>query len=120
MDVERLIERLTVIADTSFLDQAAADDLRQAAAALAKLQAERDEAQVALKVCRESLADQAAARADMTMPLLVPSVRERLEGEAECAYAMSENRDDRIYAHGLSLLSDWQKAAASRAMGDES
>ena len=44
MDVERLIERLAVIADTSFLDHAAADDLREAAAALAKLQAERDEA----------------------------------------------------------------------------
>ena len=44
MDVERQIERLAVIADTSFLDHAAADDLREAAAALAKLQAERDEA----------------------------------------------------------------------------
>ena len=49
MDVERLIERLAVIADTSFLDHAAADDLREAAAALAKLQAERDEAREALR-----------------------------------------------------------------------
>jgi len=92
-------------------------EVRQAAAALAKLQAERDEAQAALEVCRESLVDQAAARADPAMPLLVASVRERLEGESEAVYAMSESREDRIYAHGLSLLCDWQKAAASRALG---
>lgn len=49
MDVERLIERLAVIADTSFLDHAAADDLREAAAVLAKLQAERDEAREVLR-----------------------------------------------------------------------
>ena len=42
MDVEKLIERLAVIADTSFLDQAAADGLHEAAAALAKLQAENE------------------------------------------------------------------------------
>jgi len=91
--------------------------LAECHAALAKLQAERDEAIAALEVCRESLVDQAAARADPAMPLLVASVRERLEGESEAVYAMSESREDRIYAHGLILLCDWQKAAASRALG---
>jgi len=120
MNVERLIGDLRSLRAACRAHNrmpTGAEVCQSAIDALAKLQAERDEAIAALEVCRESLVDQAAARADPAMPLLVASVRERLEGESEAVYAMSESREDRIYAHGLSLLCDWQKAAASRALG---
>lgn len=84
--------------------------LRALAGLLPAAQAARDEAQAALAVVRESLQDQAAARADPKMPRLTPEVLERLMGDAEAAYALAETREERVAAHGLSLLCDWQAA----------
>lgn len=82
-----------------------------------RLQAERSEAQAALAVVRQSLQEQAEARTDPTMPRLVPAVLEKLEGDAEAAWALAETREDRVAAHGLSLLCEWQRAVAA---GDRS
>ncbi len=73
--------------------------------------AERDDALASLAVVRESLIEQAAARADPTMPLLLPEVLEAIRGDAEASYACAETSEERIAAHGLSLLCDWQDRA---------
>jgi len=75
--------------------------------------AERNAAQAALAVVRQSLQDQAAARADPTMPLLTPEVLEHLRSEADAGYALAGTREERVQAHGLSLLCDWQDRLAS-------
>lgn len=77
----------------------------------AALQARATEAEAALAVVRQSLTDQAAARADPTMPRLVPDVVSRLRSRAEATYALAEDVADRVEAHGLFLLCDWQDAA---------
>ncbi len=61
---------------------------------------------------RQSLHDQSAALADPEMPILTQAVREQLRDEAEASYAMADNEAERVYAHGLSLLCDWQDRAA--------
>lgn len=70
--------------------------------------------QGALDTCRQSLAEQAAARADPTMPRLSLDVLERLEADAEAEYACAGDRDDRVAAHGLSLLCEWQRKALAQ------
>lgn len=74
------------------------------------LRASLAEAENALKVVRQSLVDQSAARADPLMPRLTPAVLEHLRADAEAAYALAETPEERIVAHGLSLLCDWQTA----------
>lgn len=73
----------------------------------------------ALETVRQSLKDQAAARHDPTMPLLVPEVVESLRENAEAQWALSDDRSDRVEAHGLSLLCDWQDAARARQGGPD-
>lgn len=79
---------------------------------------ERDAALASLKVCRESLTDQASARRDATMPVLVPEVIEAWASEAEASYAMAETAEERRNAHGLSLLVEWQRRAALSPGGE--
>lgn len=93
-----------------------ADRIRGALSAYREQGIELREASAALAVVRQSLAEQAMARSDETMPILSDAVRDRLRSEAEAAYALSEDKADRIYAHGLSLLAQWQdRAALARA-----
>lgn len=66
----------------------------------------------ALAVCRQSLIEQAAARADPDMPILTAEVRQTLRDNAEATYALAEDHKERVEAHGLSLLLDWQDRAA--------
>ena len=97
------------------LDDLAREKVAAAEARVKELEGERDEARAALAVCRQSLTEQALARADPNMPRLTPKVLERLSGDAEAAYALAEDADDRIAAHGLSLLVDWQNALSEKA-----
>lgn len=83
------------------------------------LQSERDsrdrriaELEAALAVCRQSLVEQAQARTDPTMPLIKPEVVRVLREESEVRYACADDQHDRIVAHGLSLLCDWQDRSA--------
>lgn len=94
---------------------------REALAALALMEAENarltatlDHAERGWADCRQSLTEQAAARADPAMPRLTLDVLERLEGDAEANYACAEDRDDRVAAHGLSLLCEWQRKAIAQ------
>lgn len=73
--------------------------------------------QGALDTCRQSLTEQALARADPTMPRLSLDVLERLEGDAEAEYACAGDRDDRVYAQGLSLLCEWQRQTIAQPVG---
>lgn len=66
----------------------------------------------ALSTCQQSLVEQAAARADPTMPRLTPEVVAHLRANAEAEYALAETSEDRIASHGLSLLCDWQERTA--------
>lgn len=87
----------------------------------ARLRADLAEMTARWEQCRESLAEQAAARADPVMPLLVPEVVQAIRDDAEAAYALAEDRADRVKAHGLSLLADWQdqvRTAIARAKGE--
>lgn len=97
------------------LDLYCVGKLTEAAYAINALEAQLAEASAALAVCRESLVEQAAARLDPTMPLLMPDVVERLREDSEVAYALAEDAEERIDAHGLALLCDWQdRARAAR------
>lgn len=87
--------------------------LAEAASTISRLTGERDEAKAALAVCQESLKDQAAARQDPLMPILLPDVLEQLEADADANYAMAMSLDERRAAHGLSLLCAWQRNAAA-------
>lgn len=78
-----------------------------------RLISERDEAQAALAVVRQSLIEQAEARADPAMPLLTVEVVDRLRSQSEASHALAETSEDRVDAHGLSLLCDWQDRARS-------
>lgn len=78
---------------------------------LTTLQAQVKELEEALATVRQSLKDQASARLDPTMPLLKPNVLEKIREWAEASYAMAEGQEERIEAHGLSLLCDWQDRA---------
>lgn len=68
----------------------------------------------------QSLTDQAAARQDPAMPLLVEAVLERIERDAEAQYAMAETHEERVVAHGLSLLCEWQRQAIKAKLESES
>lgn len=76
-------------------------------------------AENSLRVCQESLREQAMARVDATMPLLVEKVVAEIRAQSEAQYAMAENRDERIVAHGLSLLCDWQDRRRAAAIADK-
>lgn len=80
-----------------------------------RLSTELADAKASLAIVRQSLVEQADARGDPTMPLLTAEVLERLQGDAEAAYACSDSREDRVAAHGLSLLCDWQERARALA-----
>lgn len=64
-----------------------------------------------LDICRQTIADQAAARTDPTMPLLTREVVADLRADAEASYALAETREERVAAHGLSLICEWQERA---------
>ena len=73
------------------------------------------ELEAALKVCRQTINEQASARLDPTMPLIAPDLVEQIRDEAEAQWACADNGDegknDRRAAHALSLLCDWQDRA---------
>lgn len=69
----------------------------------------------ALAGCRRSLVEQARARADPLMPRLTEEVLAELRGDSEASYAMAETEQERIVAHGLALLCDWQDRARADA-----
>lgn len=75
------------------------------------------DAEDARRVLHQSLQEQAAARADPAMPRLTAEVLEKLEGDAEAAWALGDSREDRVAAHGLSLLCEWQRAALTAETG---
>ena len=58
----------------------------------------------------QSLEEQAAARLDPAMPRLTAEVVDGLRSYAEASYCSSD-RADRVEAHGLFMLCDWQDAA---------
>jgi hypothetical protein len=88
-----------------------ADALRSAG----KMREALEEAEASLKVCRQTIDEQASARLDPTMPLITPDLVEQLRSEAEaqwaCADSGDEGRNDRRAAHALSMLCDWQDRA---------
>lgn len=53
-----------------------------------KLEGALGESEAALKVCRQSLIEQAAARLDPTMPLISPDLLEYLRNDAEAQYVI--------------------------------
>lgn len=59
-------------------------------------------------VCQQSLKEQAEARVDPKTPLLTQAVVNELRERSEADYALAETREERVAAHGLSLLCDWQ------------
>lgn len=78
------------------------------------------EAEASLAVCRQTIAEQASARLDPAMPLLIERVVTGLREEAEVRYAMAETLEERQEAHGLAMLCDWQDARrAAHSQGAE-
>jgi predicted RNase H-like nuclease (RuvC/YqgF family) len=75
---------------------------------LEQLRPQLDEAQKIIEHLQESLREQAMARIDLTAPLLKPEMVEKLREASEVQYALAEGQDDRIEAHALALLCDWQ------------
>jgi len=118
------IDGLTLLADLAHLATDAmpvvsrhnaaafAADVRLALDHIASLSRQNAGLEETVAHVRESLSDQAAARADPTMPRLTSTVLETLKTEAEANYACAMTRDDRVAAHGLSLLCEWQERAA--------
>lgn len=92
-------------------------DLQAALSTISTQAARIKELEGALKVCRQSLIEQAEARADPTMPLLTAEVVAELEGDAEATYALASTRAERVTAHGLSLLCEWQRRARNTLTG---
>lgn len=89
----------------------ARDRAEVAEAALAASEARREALEGQLAVVRQSLKEQAEARRDPAMPVLVPSVLEAIRADAEAQWACAEDKHDRINAHGLMLLCEWQERA---------
>lgn len=76
---------------------------------------ERNEAQAALAIIRQSLIEQAEARADPTMPVLTSAVLEQLRHQAEAGYALAETEGsatDRVFVFGSNLAGRHGKGAA--------
>ncbi len=114
--IEALVYERALTAAREFEVKACLAQLTEAEARIRALEAEKEDARAALAIVRQSLREQAAARADPTMPRLTSEVLAKLEGEAEAAWALAEDQEDRVAAHGLSLLCDWQR----QALGDRS